>query len=101
ALELAHHARDHALDPLRLDLALPQRRVHRALELVAVERHPPPGFLDHHQFAQLYALERGEAAAAAGTDAAAAKGVGILGRPAVLPLRVVVSAIGTAHPGLP
>ena len=40
ALELAHDAVDHALDPLGLDRALAQRDLDRALQLVPVERAP-------------------------------------------------------------
>ena len=61
ALELAHDAVDHALDPLRVDRALAQRDRDRAHQLVAVERHAPAGALDHRQLAQLHPLEGGEA----------------------------------------
>src|SRR5690606_4463215 len=47
----------------------------------------------------LHPLEGGEAAAAAITDAAAADSAGIFGRAAVLDLRIVIAAIGTAHTG--
>ena len=69
ALELPHDAVDHALDPLGRDGALAQRDFDRAQQLVAVERRAPAVLLDHHQLAQLHALEGGEAAAAIGTDA--------------------------------
>jgi hypothetical protein len=37
-----------------------------AQQLVAIERHFAAGLLDHHEVAQLHALEGGEAAAAIG-----------------------------------
>src|SRR5215475_8095435 len=39
ALELAHDGGYHLLDPLRIDGALAQGDLHRAHQLVAVERH--------------------------------------------------------------
>ena len=48
--------------------------VMRALQLVAVERLAPAVLLDHDQFAQLHALEGGEAPAALRAMAAAADG---------------------------
>ena len=72
ALELAHDAVDHALDPLGLDRALAQGDLDRAHELVAVEGRAPAVLLDDREFAQLHALEGREAAAAIGADAAAA-----------------------------
>ena len=97
ALELAHDAVDHALDPLGLDGALAQRDLDRAHQLVAVERRAPAVLLDHHQFAQLDALEGGEPPAAIGADPPAADRGGILGRPRVLHLRVETAAIGAPH----
>ena len=61
AFQFAHDLRDHLVDPLRLDRALAQRDLHRAQQLVAVERHAPAVALDDDQFAQLHPLESGEA----------------------------------------
>src|SRR5215475_2499148 len=61
AFQLAHDLRHRLLDPLLLDRTLAQRDLHRAQELVAVERHTPAVALDHGQLAQLHALKRGEA----------------------------------------
>ena len=97
ALELAHDAVDHALDPLGRDVALAQRDLDRALQLVAIERRAAAVALDHRQFAQLHALEGGEAPAAIRADAAAADRGVVLGRPRILHLRVEAAAIGTAH----
>ena len=88
ALELAHDAVDHALDPLGLDRALAQRDLDRAHQLVAVERHRAGRSLDHGQLAQLHPLEGREAAAAVRADAAAADRGAVLGRPRVLHLGV-------------
>ena len=74
AFQAADDAGHHALDPLGLDRALAQRNLDRAHELVAVKGNPPAGFLDHHEFAQLHALEGGEAAGAIGAIAPAADG---------------------------
>jgi hypothetical protein len=74
----------------RLRSAISTERV----QLVAVERRAAAVLLHHRQFAQLHALEGGEAAAAIGTNAAAADRRGILGRPRVLHLRIETAAIG-------
>ena len=63
---------DHLLDTLRLDRTFAQRDLHRAHQLVAIERHASAVALDHDQFAQLHALERGEAEIAGQANAAAA-----------------------------
>src|SRR5262249_7559729 len=72
ALELAYHLGYGLLDALRLDRALAQRDLHRAQELVAVERHAPAVAFDHHQLAQLYPLECREAEIASEAHTAAA-----------------------------
>src|SRR5690606_35907658 len=83
------------------DIALAQRGGYRAGQLVAVEGHLAARLLDHHQLAQLHPFEGSEAAAAGIADPAAADGAGILGGPAVLDLRILVSAIGAAHQPCP
>ncbi len=97
ALELAHDLGHHLLDALGLDRALAQRDLHRAHQLVAVERHAAAVALDHGQLAQLHALEGGEAEIAGQADAAAADHRQILGRPRVLHLRVEASATRATH----
>ena len=97
AFELAHDLGDHLLDPLRIDIALAQRDLDRAHQLVAVERHAAAVALDHREFAQLHALEGGEAEIAGQADAAAADRGGILGRPRVLHLGIEAAAARTAH----
>src|SRR6185312_8923407 len=90
-------AAHHALDALGIDGALAERDLHRAHQLVAVERHAPTAPLDHGQLAELHPLEGGKAAAAIGTDAAAPDGGVILARPRVLHLRVGAATIGAPH----
>src|SRR5262249_6498243 len=97
ALELAHDLGYRLLDALGLDWALAQRDLHRAQELVAVERYAAAVALDHHQLAQLHALERRKAEIAGDADAAAPDDGGILRRPRILHLRIEAAAIGTAH----
>src|SRR6185437_2366115 len=97
-LELADDAVDDALDALLLDRPLAQRDADRAGELVAVERHPPLVGLHHGQLAQLDPLDCGEALAAGAAEAAAADRGTVLGRTAVLHLRVVMAAERAAHP---
>src|SRR5262249_25032762 len=97
ALKPAHDARHHALDALTLDRAFGKRDLHRAHQLVAVERHARAGAVNDGELAQLLALESGEAAAAIGTIAAAANGGPVLTRTAVLHLRFFIVAKRTAH----
>src|SRR5262249_12076973 len=97
ALELAHDPRDLLFDALGLDRPLAQGDLHRAQQLVAVERHAAAVALDYDQLAQLHALEGGKAEIAGQAHAAAADDGGILGRPGVLHLGVEAAAIGTAH----
>src|SRR5258705_7558726 len=86
AFEAAHDAGDHALDAFGLDGALSHGVMDGALQLLAVERFAPARFLDHSELAQLYALEGGEAPAAAWTEAPAPDRGIVVGRPAVLHL---------------
>src|SRR5262249_22682128 len=97
AFELAHDLGNELVDPLRLDRALAQRDLHRAQELVTVERHATAVALDHGQFAQLHALEGGETEIAGETHAPTADDRGVLGRPRVLDLGVEAGAVRTAH----
>src|SRR6202049_1587618 len=69
----------------------------RALELLAVERLAPPGFLDHGELAQLHAFEGREAAAAGRTQPPAPDRRVVIGRPAVLHLGIVMSAERATH----
>src|SRR6185312_282371 len=91
--QLLHDLRDRLLDALRLDIALAQRDLDRARELVTIERQPPPVALDHGEFAYLHALEGGEAEIAREADAAAPDRGRILGRPRILHLRVEALAL--------
>ena len=70
-------------------------------EFVAIERHPPTVGLHHGQFAQLHALDGGEALAAIAAEAPPADRAVILGGTAVLHLGVVETAERAAHGGLP
>src|SRR5262249_9007618 len=88
---------DHLIDALGLDRPLAQCDLHRAQELVAIERHPPPVALDDDELAQLHTLERGEAEIAGETNAAAADDRGILRRSRVLDLSIKTSAARAAH----
>src|SRR5262249_50120461 len=101
ALELAHDLGHGLVDALGLDRTLAQRDLHRAQQLVAVERHAAAVALDDHELAQLHAFERGKAEIAAQAHPAAADDGGILGRPRVLDLRIEAAAIRTAHGYLP
>src|SRR5262249_41724527 len=101
ALELAHDLGHGLVDALRLDRTLAQRDLHRAQQLVAVERHAAAVALDDHKLAQLHALEGGKAEIAGEAHPAAADDGGILGRPRVLDLRIEAAAIRTAHGYLP
>src|SRR6202000_2386547 len=101
ALELAHDRRDHLLDPLGIDRALAQTDLQRADQLVAVERHPAAVALDHGEFAQLHALEGGEAEVAGDAHPPPPDHGRILGRTRVLHLRIETVAAGTAHPTEP
>src|SRR5262249_25266451 len=101
ALELAHDLGHGLIDALGLDRTLAQRDLHRAQQLVAVERHAAAVALDDHELAQLHALERCKAEIAGQAHPAAADDGGILGRPRVLDLRIEAAAIRTAHGSLP
>src|SRR5579872_1453298 len=97
AFELTHDLGHELVDALGLDRPLAQRDLHRAQQLVAVERHPAAVALDDHQLAQLHALEGGEAEIARQADAAAADDRGVLGRPGILHLGVEAVAVRAAH----
>src|SRR5262245_44692259 len=97
ALELAHDLGHGLVDTLGLDRTLAQRDLHRAQQLVAIERHAAAVALDDHQLTQLHALECGKAEIAGQAHAAAADDGGILGRPRVLDLGIEAAAIRTAH----
>src|SRR5262249_25158883 len=97
ALELAHDLGDGLVDAFRLDRTLAQRDLHRAQQLVAVERHAATVALNDHQLAHLHALERGEAEIAGQARAAAADDGGVLGRPRVLDLSIDAAAVRTTH----
>ena len=71
----------------------------RARQLVAIERHPPAVGLDHGQFAQLHALDGGEALAAIAAEAPPADRAVVLGGAAVLHLGIVEAAERAAHGG--
>ena len=90
----AHDAVDHALDALGIDGALAQRDLHRAHQLVAIERHALAGALDDGELAQLHALEGGEAAAAIRADAPAPNSRVVIGGSRILDLGVEIAAIG-------
>src|SRR5690606_2112041 len=88
-LHLALDAGDELIDPLLLDAALAAGERHRFLDLRPVERLASPlpvlaAALDHRDLAQLHALERREAAAAADALAAAADSGVVLRGPGVL-----------------
>src|SRR6476661_9850708 len=97
AFQFAHHLGDDLVDALGLDRTLAQRDLHRAQQLVAIERYAAAIALDHDELAQLHALERGEAEIAAEAHAPPADHGRVFGRPRVLHLRVEASAIRTAH----
>src|SRR5205085_7582931 len=104
AFQLLHDLGDGLLDALGLDIALAQRDLDRARELVAVERQTAAVALDHGEFAQLHALERREAELTGEAHAAAPDRGRILGRPRVLHLRVEATALRATHvpaPALP
>src|SRR5262249_46202181 len=96
-LQLAHDLRHHLVDALRLDRPLAQRDLHRAQELVAVERDAAPVALDHRESAQLDALERAAAEIAGEAHAPAADHRRVLGRPGILALCLAAPAARTAH----
>jgi len=60
AFQLAHDLGDGLLDPLRLDIALAQRDLHRAHHLSRSNGTRRPFALDHDQLAKLHPLESGE-----------------------------------------
>jgi len=97
AFQPTDNAGNHAVDSLGFDRTLAQRMRKRPLQLFALERLAPPAFLHDNQFAQLYALESGEASAAGRAVAAAANGGIVFTRPAVLDLAVFVSAKRATH----
>src|SRR5215472_1899539 len=71
-LKFAHDLRDRLINALGLDGTLAQRDLHRPQQLVSVEGHTAAVALDHHELAQLHALECGKAKIAGETDAPAA-----------------------------
>src|SRR5690606_33970265 len=97
AFELAGDATRRALDAVGIDIALADRDLHRAQQLVAVERHLAAGALDDDEVAKLHPLEGGEATAAIGADAAAADRRPVLGGARILDLRVFGLTERTAH----
>jgi hypothetical protein len=97
AFQAADDAADHTLDAFGLDGPLSERDLHRAHELVPVERHPPRVFLNNRQFTQLHPFERRKARTARTAITAPANGGVVLRRPGILHLRVAVSAIRTFH----
>jgi hypothetical protein len=97
ALQLANDLRDHLLDPFGLDRSLAQRDLHRAHQLVAIERDAPAGTFDDGQFAQLHALERRETEITGQTNATATDHSRIFSRPRVLHLRIETSATRATH----
>src|SRR5262249_61801960 len=101
AFKLAYDFRDCLINALGLDWTLAQRDLHRAQQLVPIERHPTAVALDDDQLAQLHPLERGEAEIARKTHPAATDRGGILGRPRILDLRIYAAAVRTAHGGCP
>src|SRR6202166_5337975 len=80
ALELTDDLRHHLVDALGIDRALAAGDLHRAQQLVAVERHAPAVALDDDELAQLHALERGEAKVAGEANATTTDRRGILRR---------------------
>src|SRR3979411_2838915 len=103
ALQVAHDLGDGLLHPVGIDIALAQRDLDRARELVAAERAAAAAALalEHHELAQLHALEGGEAEAASKAQAAPADRGRILGRTRVLHLGIETIAARTAHARLP
>src|SRR3979409_749603 len=101
ALQVAHDLGDGLLHPVGIDIALAQRDLDRARELVAVERDAPAVALDHPDLAELHALTGGEAEAASKAQAAPADRGRILGRTRVLHLGIETIAARTAHARLP
>src|SRR5436190_3112958 len=99
AFQLPHDGGNHLLHPLWLDRALAQGDLQRAHQLVAVERHAAAVALDHGQFAQLHALEGGEAEVAGNADAPPPDHGRVLGRPGILHLRIETVAARAAHAG--
>src|SRR5258706_3239265 len=99
AFKLAHDGRNHLIDPLRTDRPLAQGDLHRAHQLVAIERHPAAVALDHREFAQLHAFESGEAEIAGDANPPPPDHGGILGWTRVLHLRIETVPAGTSHPG--
>ena len=87
------------LDALGLDIAFPERDVEGAHQLVAVERHLAARPLDHHQIAQLNALERRETPAAIWTGAPSPDRHPVFGGARILHLCVFRLTVGTAHIG--
>src|SRR5438477_427615 len=86
---------------LRFDRPLAQGDLHRAHQLVAIERHPAAVALDHRELAQLHPLERGEAEIAGDTYPPPPDNRGILGRTGVLYLGIETVAAWAAHAATP
>src|SRR5215472_4595363 len=99
ALESAHDARYHTLDPFALDGALAQRVTDGAFELVSLEGLSTSVLLDDHELAQLDTLDGREATAAFRAMPAAPDRRILLRRTTVLHLCVVMSAERAAHGG--
>src|ERR1051326_6385395 len=97
ALLLAHDFGHDLVDAFGLDRAFAQRDLHRAQELVAVERHAPAVALDDDQLAQLHTLESGEAEIAGEANAAAADDRRVFSRSRILDLGIEASATRTTH----
>src|SRR5256886_17527367 len=98
AFKLAHDGRDHLLDSLRIDRALAQGDLHRAHQLVTIERYPAAVALDHREFAQQHPLKGGEAEIAGDANPPPSDHCGILAWTRVLYLRIETVAAGTSHP---
>ncbi|VXC82558.1 hypothetical protein SPHINGOAX6_50281 [Sphingomonas sp. AX6] len=85
------------VDPCLVDRALSAGDRHRAEQFFALERFAAVFGFQDGQFAQLNALERGEARAACFALAAAADGRAVFCGAAVLYLAVFMGAEGAAH----
>src|SRR5262249_8012146 len=96
-LPASHAGPDHARDALGVDRPLASGHLDRARELVAVEGDALAVLFHHREFAQLHALEGGEARAAGRAVASPADRRVVVGRSRVLHLGVLVTAEWTAH----
>src|SRR5882672_711220 len=100
AFKIAHDPGNGLLDAIGIDIALAHRNGDRARELVAVERNAAAVALDDDEFAQLHALEGGEAEPARKAQPPPPDRRRIFGRTGVLHLGIETRTRRTAHHSL-